>query len=342
MTTGRWRAWGTRIDWTANPTVPQDIRTRRTAFLQPVCAVIADLAATLTDATDDDLIAVLGPHGGCLEAEDAYILGSFSEVDERRWLAQMKDDAAYGVGLAVLLLASGATVAYAQAPSGEAIYQRRCAACHERPADGRTPGRETLQNMTSARILRTLDFGAMTTIAYQLRRDEREAVARFLGKPTGDPQPRPEAFCRDRTATVDTSASPIWNGWSPSPDNARFAPASLAKLTPDQAIRRRLATSGRRSGSKVTSPRSHSRQLSGIRCSSAAPAASCTPSVPTLVACSGRFKPPARFGLRSLRRHSRADRRSSLAISLDGSTRWMPRAEESSGERGQRNTRPFA
>ena len=240
MTTGRWRAWGTRIDWTANPTVPQDIRTRRTAFLQPACAVIADLAATLTDATDDDLIAVLGPHGGCLEAEDAYILGSFSEVDERRWLAQMKDDAAYGVGLAVLLLASGATVAYAQAPSGEAIYQRRCAACHERPADGRTPGRETLQNMTSARILRTLDFGAMTTIAYQLRRDEREAVARFLGKPTGDPQPRPEAFCRDRTATVDTSPSPIWNGWSPSADNARFAPASLAKLTPDQVSKLKL------------------------------------------------------------------------------------------------------
>jgi polyvinyl alcohol dehydrogenase (cytochrome) len=94
--------------------------------------------------------------------------------------------------------------------------------------------------MTSARILRTLDFGAMVTIAYQLRRDEREAVARFLGKPTGDPQPRPEAFCRDRTATVETSASPIWNGWSPSPDNARFAPASLAKLTPDHVSKLKL------------------------------------------------------------------------------------------------------
>lgn len=130
--------------------------------------------------------------------------------------------------------------AYSQGPSGEAIYQRRCATCHERPADGRTPGRESLQNMASARILRTLDFGAMMTIAYQLRRDEREAVARFLGKPGGDPQPRQEAFCRDRTVTLDASVSPIWNGWSPSSNNARFVPASLAKLTADQVSRLKL------------------------------------------------------------------------------------------------------
>jgi hypothetical protein len=35
--------------------------------------------------------------------------------------------------------------------------------------------------MPSSRIMRTLDFGAMMTIAYQLNRAEREAVARFLG-----------------------------------------------------------------------------------------------------------------------------------------------------------------
>ena len=130
----------------------------------------------------------------------------------------------------VLLLSS--IPAFAQAPSGEAIYQRRCAACHERPADGRTPSRNALESMSSTRILRTLDFGAMMTIAYQLNRAEREAVARFLGKPGGDPTPRPEAFCRDRGVSLDTSASPIWNGWSPSSDNSRFAPAALAKLAP--------------------------------------------------------------------------------------------------------------
>ncbi len=118
--------------------------------------------------------------------------------------------------------------------SGEAIYKRRCAACHERPADGRTPAVDTLRSMPSSRILRTLDFGAMMTIAYQLNRVEREAVARFLGKAGGDPQPRPEAFCSDRSVSINTSASPIWNGWSPLPNNSRFSPAALSKLTPEQ------------------------------------------------------------------------------------------------------------
>jgi polyvinyl alcohol dehydrogenase (cytochrome) len=130
--------------------------------------------------------------------------------------------------------------AFAQAPSGEAIYQRRCAACHERPADGRTPSRDALQSMPSTRIMRTLDFGAMMTIAYQLNRAEREAVAGFLGKPGGEPAPRAEAFCRDRTVSIDTSTTPIWNGWSPQPTNSRFAPAALAKLTADQVARLKL------------------------------------------------------------------------------------------------------
>jgi polyvinyl alcohol dehydrogenase (cytochrome) len=132
------------------------------------------------------------------------------------------------------LLVGVSLPAHGQTPSGEAIYKRRCAACHERPADGRTPGIEAIRNMPSSRILRTLDFGAMMTIAYQLNRAERDEVARYLGKPGGDPLPRQEAFCRDRSVALDTSASPIWNGWSPSSDNSRFASAALAKLTPDQ------------------------------------------------------------------------------------------------------------
>ena len=58
---GLWHSWETRIDWTGYATVPPDVRTRLTAFLQPVCTAIADLAATFAEATDDDLIAVLGP-----------------------------------------------------------------------------------------------------------------------------------------------------------------------------------------------------------------------------------------------------------------------------------------
>ena len=127
--------------------------------------------------------------------------------------------------------------AMAQTLSGEAIYQRRCAACHDKPADGRTPAVATLRAMTSTRILRTLDFGAMMTIAYQLRRDEREAVAAFLGKPGSDAPPPAAAFCRDRSITLTVGTAPVWNGWSPTRDNARFATAALAGLTAEQVPR---------------------------------------------------------------------------------------------------------
>jgi cytochrome c553 len=128
----------------------------------------------------------------------------------------------------------------AQSVSGDAVYQRRCAACHERPADGRTPSVNTLKAMTSSRILRTLNFGAMMTIAYQLRNDEREAVATYLGKPGGDAPPAAAAFCRDRSVTLDAGIAPAWNGWSPSRDNARFAPAALAGLTAAQVPQLKL------------------------------------------------------------------------------------------------------
>jgi polyvinyl alcohol dehydrogenase (cytochrome) len=127
----------------------------------------------------------------------------------------------------------------AQTPSGEAVYKTRCAACHDN-ADGRTPPRATLQNMTPSRILRTLDFGAMMTIAYTLRRDEREAVATFLGKPGPESRPRPGAYCADRSVRLTDVSKASWNGWSPARDNSRFVPAPLAGLTADQVPRLKL------------------------------------------------------------------------------------------------------
>src|SRR5688572_33177311 len=87
-----------------------------------------------------------------------------------------------------LAIAAIPNVAAAQTVSGEALYKTGCAACHDN-ADGRTPSRAVLQAMTPSRILRTLDFGAMMTIACKLRREEREAVGGFLGKPGPEPPP---------------------------------------------------------------------------------------------------------------------------------------------------------
>jgi polyvinyl alcohol dehydrogenase (cytochrome) len=119
-------------------------------------------------------------------------------------------------------------------PSGEAVYKRRCAACHSMP-DARTPGQEALQRLTASRILKTLDFGVMMTIAYAMKRDEREAVAAYLGRPGNDAPPQPQAFCSDRT--VNLAHAQGWNGWSPEPNNARFQSAGL---TLDQTRRLKL------------------------------------------------------------------------------------------------------
>ena len=112
--------------------------------------------------------------------------------------------------------------------SGADIYQRTCRACHENP-DGRTPAVEALRAMTSSRILRTLDFGSMMTVAYPLRREEREAVAAFLGKAGPEPEPSPAAFCTDRRVSLDLTER-AWNGWSPTSNNTRFVPNTVSGI----------------------------------------------------------------------------------------------------------------
>ena len=48
------------------------------------------------------------------------------------------------------------------ASSGEAVYQKRCAVCHDQNND-RIPPREALQKLPSARILRALDAGPLAS-----------------------------------------------------------------------------------------------------------------------------------------------------------------------------------
>jgi len=123
------------------------------------------------------------------------------------------------------MLAILAAMPCAAAVSGEAIYQKRCAACHD-TASERAPSREALKQLSVARILRTLDFGVMINIAYVLNREEREAVANYLGVQRVDQPVPPQAYCKDRTVNIGASPSPIWNGWGPDLSNARYTTTS--------------------------------------------------------------------------------------------------------------------
>jgi polyvinyl alcohol dehydrogenase (cytochrome) len=127
----------------------------------------------------------------------------------------------------------------AQTPSGEAIYKQLCSGCNDQQGS-RIPHRGSLQKMPALRILRAMNSGAMMTVAYPLRREEREAVARYLGTPGPEPGPKPEAFCKVRSISLKQIPTFSWNGWSPAPDNARFQSADLGRLSISQVRKLKL------------------------------------------------------------------------------------------------------
>lgn len=123
----------------------------------------------------------------------------------------------------------------AQAPqaSGEEVYENHCASCHDQTSS-RIPPREVLQKMPATRILRTLDVGPMMSIAYPLRRGEREAVANFLGTRDREAAPPARAFCGAGQPIMPAPSGRDWDGWSPTPANLRFQTSERAGLTAEQ------------------------------------------------------------------------------------------------------------
>jgi len=133
--------------------------------------------------------------------------------------------------LPALFLITTCLIRAAAPEAGDAVFKQRCAGCHEQN-NPRIPTRETLQKMPAARILRTLNYGAMMTVAYTMSIGQREAVANWLGTPgSGDPTPPASAFCGDRSVRIAANPKLQWNGWSPASSNTRFQSAEEAGLT---------------------------------------------------------------------------------------------------------------
>ena len=114
--------------------------------------------------------------------------------------------------------------------SGEAVYQQRCAGCHDSGSQ-RVPPREELKKFSVARILRTMDFGVMNNIASKLRQEEREAVAAYLGVPGDFGLPPATAYCSERNVKLTGRGKTQWNGWSPNTTNTRYQSVDAAGLT---------------------------------------------------------------------------------------------------------------
>ena len=136
----------------------------------------------------------------------------------------------------LFLVAMPATLLTA-AETGDAVYKKRCSACHEQVSD-RIPHRDSLQKMPSARILRALDSGAMMSIAFTMSREDRMAVSSYLGTSAAAGAPPAAAFCSDRSVKLAATTKISWNGWSPDGgsvgSNSRFQNSDGARLSIDQ------------------------------------------------------------------------------------------------------------
>jgi polyvinyl alcohol dehydrogenase (cytochrome) len=126
-----------------------------------------------------------------------------------------------------------------QKTAGEAVYKQRCARCHEL-TNPRVPHRSAISQMPARRILRALDFGAMMTVAYPLSRNERTAVAAYLGSDAPAIAFPATAYCGDRRATITDRSRSAWNGWSPSATNTRYQSADAAGLSIDEVSQLKL------------------------------------------------------------------------------------------------------
>jgi polyvinyl alcohol dehydrogenase (cytochrome) len=132
----------------------------------------------------------------------------------------------------VAAIAVGSPV-FAQTAAGAAGYKKYCAACHDQVTP-RIPGRDVLQKMPATRILRTLNFGLMMSIAYPMRLAERQAVADYLGTKDRESGPPKAAFCAAAKHPMSGASVGNWAGWSPLSDNRRFQADQDAALSPSR------------------------------------------------------------------------------------------------------------
>lgn len=149
-------------------------------------------------------------------------------------------------GIAALLIALSPAVLGAQQRSGfragPPVFQQNCGTCHGTQGstvNGRTaPSITALQDYPPERVYEAMAAGAPHAQVSSLQDAQKRQIAEFLaGRPmnnnSGDAKTMSNP-CASNPAMTPPAASPSWNGWSPTLQNARFQPAAAAGLTAAQ------------------------------------------------------------------------------------------------------------
>ena len=127
------------------------------------------------------------------------------------------------------------------APDGAALYEARCAHCHNGRV-AKAPPFSLLQIMSTSSIYRSLDRGVMREQAAGLSSLEKRSVAEHLtGQALSAVAAVPPApSCKDNGDWFDWSAVPDQQGWGMNHRNHRFQPADIAGLEAGQLDRLEL------------------------------------------------------------------------------------------------------
>jgi polyvinyl alcohol dehydrogenase (cytochrome) len=113
---------------------------------------------------------------------------------------------------------------------GAAIYQKRCASCHDMPT-GRVPPFSALRAMTPDKILHALEGGVMASQAAGMSSAERHAVTIYLGAPALQAiAPVGAAALCPPPPSGNAPEFAHWNGWGVDLANSRFQDAANAGL----------------------------------------------------------------------------------------------------------------
>lgn len=130
--------------------------------------------------------------------------------------------------VSVTLLLQLPAVLHAQ--DGAAIYNQRCATCHNNPAP-HVPPLSAIKAMSGAAIYTALTRGIMKTQADGLSTAQLIALIRYIAPARSGPAPELTRTCKSQPAFPTGTNTPQWNGWSPSITNSRFQNARSARIT---------------------------------------------------------------------------------------------------------------
>ena len=129
----------------------------------------------------------------------------------------------------------------AQAPDfrndGSYLFNSRCTSCHVPFNPVRAPWPNSLKLMLQSTILNALETGKMSAQGSAMSREQRVAVANYLGVKQNAQQTAQANVCENKSLNANL---PLWNGWGVDLSNSRFQTEEFAGLHKSELSRLRL------------------------------------------------------------------------------------------------------